>query len=482
MKFISWTKFDNAHVLRFFGIGMMILAQASILPILLLAIYNHPSADDFYYGTLTAHAWADTGSLLETLKAALKTVRDTYYNWQGTFSGIFVMSLQPSIFGENWYSIGTVLILAGFLLGFLLLSKALFNRFLGKKQPYFYLIGFILFTASIQLAPFPRQSYFWFNGSAYYTLFHGLSMILLASVLMLQKTDRKPIVLLLTTLALVLAIFIGGGNYVTAVLTALVLIALLWYGWHTRSKNIFPSAMVLLALLLALGFSILAPGNSVRQAEIPHHPSLLKAVLLAFYHAGFYALKWSSLYVLGVFLVLMPFIASSVSSNNFTYKKPWLLPIGSFLLLSASFAPPIFGMGILPERVLNVNFYLFVMLVGINVFYFTGWLQKHGRSLKAPVLYLSIGTLTLLAAFAQEPDIAVKEALQSLVSGQARQYDAEAVARLKLFQDKKVQQVVVSEFSSKPSLLFINDFDRDPKNWKNESAATFYGKESVWLK
>jgi len=472
---------------------MILLETLSILPLLLIAHYNHPSADDYYYGILTAHAWFDTGSIMETLKAALITVKETYLNWQGSFSGIFVMALQPSIFGENWYPVGTYIILASYLTGFLFLGKTLFNRFLSNRKNYYLLICFSLFVFSIQLAPFPRQGYYWFNGSAYYTFFHGLALVLFALVLRMQMTVRRSKLVLLLIPSISLALIIGGCNYVTALQSALLLFFFSTYLITSRSKNKVPVSMVFIALVLSLGISILAPGNAVRQAMIPGHPSIAKAILLSFFWAGLYLCKWSSLYLVGVSLVLMPFIIDTVRYSTFTFQKPWLVAIASFLMLTVSFAPPIYGLGKPPERVLNIIFYLFILLSSINIIYFSGWFMKqkiqifskdfeqrmNRKLLNSSLFFFILGGIILIAAFVQEPDIAVKEATQSLITGEAIQYDSEASTRLKIYLDKKIKNVVVKEYSVKPSLLFNNDIGTDVKDWQNESVAAFYRKDRV---
>ena len=488
-------KLSASQQLKIFGMFLLLVEIISILPLLMIALYNHPSADDYYYGILTAHAWIDTGSFLETLKAAFRTVQETYVNWQGTFSGIFLMSLQPSVFGESWYPVGTYIILGTYLTGFLFLGKTLFNRYLNKQKNHYLVICFTLFVFSIQLAPFPRQSYYWFNGSIYYTFFYGLELILFAFVLRMQKTQRRSKKIPLILLSVLLAFFIGGGNYVTALQAVLLLLFFFIYLISTKdkNKNLFP--LVFLAVLVALGISILAPGNALRQAMIPGHPSIVEAILKSFFWAGVYICKWSSLYLVGLFLVLAPFIIDSVRYNTFTFQRPGLVLITSFLVFTASFAPPIYGLGKLPERVLNINYYLFVLLSSINIFYYTGWLLKQQipiftkeclqwmerKHIHSPLFFFITGSIVLLVAFAQHPDIAGKEAVQSLITGEAKQYDTESNIRLKLYLDKRKKNIVVNEYSVKPTLLFVNDIGTDANYWQNENAALFFRKEKIVL-
>jgi len=70
----------------------------SLLPVCRLAFYAHPAGDDYAYGVAAHLAWTDTHSLSAVLAAAVSNVKGYYTSWQGTYSSIFLMSLQPAIF------------------------------------------------------------------------------------------------------------------------------------------------------------------------------------------------------------------------------------------------------------------------------------------------------------------------------------------------------------------------------------------------
>lgn len=107
----------------------------SLIPILCISIYNYPQADDWGYSYLTHWAWIDTHSLFQVLKAAAAAVVEAYNHWQGTFSSIFLMSLQPGIFGEQFY-----VFVPFIMLGLLSFSVIFFflqiSRFFNKSRYY----------------------------------------------------------------------------------------------------------------------------------------------------------------------------------------------------------------------------------------------------------------------------------------------------------------------------------------------------------
>ena len=58
----------------------------SLIPLMLIALYNYPADDDYGYALPGATAWVQTGSLGEVARAIADKVKDTYFNWQGAFA------------------------------------------------------------------------------------------------------------------------------------------------------------------------------------------------------------------------------------------------------------------------------------------------------------------------------------------------------------------------------------------------------------
>ena len=108
-KVIAWYKqssFTTRLCLILWAVFLL-----SLLPLLVIGMYNHPAGDDFAYG-LNAHlAWESSHSLWAAIKAAAATVKSYYTSWQGTYSSIFLMSLQPAVISERLYALTTPLML-----------------------------------------------------------------------------------------------------------------------------------------------------------------------------------------------------------------------------------------------------------------------------------------------------------------------------------------------------------------------------------
>ena len=106
---IPYAKIGNMKILdicktirekdRLAAILLTVLFVLQIIPILYLGRFSHPTSDDFKYGAYSHTAWQETGSLAAVVEAAAKGVAEDYRTWQGSYSALFLMRLEPTVFG-----------------------------------------------------------------------------------------------------------------------------------------------------------------------------------------------------------------------------------------------------------------------------------------------------------------------------------------------------------------------------------------------
>ena len=89
------------------AVAALVLLAVLLVPMLMIAQYDVPINDDYSYGQNTVRVWNSTRDVAAVLKAALQMVRFVYYNWQGSYSAVFLMSLQPGIFGIQAFGVQT---------------------------------------------------------------------------------------------------------------------------------------------------------------------------------------------------------------------------------------------------------------------------------------------------------------------------------------------------------------------------------------
>ena len=107
---------------------MLVLLIISLIPLLHLGLYNHPTGDDYYYGVEAMHTWQNTHNPFLVIIEAAKGVPEQYRIWQGTYSALFLMYLPPNIWGPNAYHLVTPLILALLVSGIFFLAHELLRR------------------------------------------------------------------------------------------------------------------------------------------------------------------------------------------------------------------------------------------------------------------------------------------------------------------------------------------------------------------
>ena len=70
--------------------SIIVISVLSVVPLLHLSMYNHPSGADYWYASETYHAWRDTHSLWEVCRAAFATSAEFYQTWQGLYASAVI--------------------------------------------------------------------------------------------------------------------------------------------------------------------------------------------------------------------------------------------------------------------------------------------------------------------------------------------------------------------------------------------------------
>lgn len=249
----------NARALQRIAIILAVLFALSLLPVMAVAFYNHPRADDYTYGAVLRKVIDAGQGLPEAVAAIAAYVRSTYARWQGSFSAVMLFTLQPGVFSDNAYWLTTALTLLPLLLGTGMLLRQL-GKMLHAPRATVVLIFLALMTLSIQLVPDLNQTFYWFNGGCYYTFYYALSLMLLTGTLRIC-TDGKCRAGR-TALCMLLAFFIGGGNY-TTILVTLILLMLLLLALLVRKNPAWRQILlVMVALLTAFAINAAAPATA----------------------------------------------------------------------------------------------------------------------------------------------------------------------------------------------------------------------------
>lgn len=238
-----------------------------LIPVMLIARYNYPCADDFGFSAYSHIAWKETHSLLQVLKGAVTTVKERWLGWQGTFSSIFVMALQPAVFGENAYSLVPWIIIGAMSLSTLFLLNVIIRKVMLVRTPVFICVSMIYLIFALECMIDKTQGFFWFNGAAHYMIPHSVAVILCGLMILLLMEDGHRLKRMF--LACLASLFVGGGNYVTGLIAVILFVAafaaVIIMKKVRKVKILFPPFVF---FVIAFAVNIFAPGNMVRQEEV----------------------------------------------------------------------------------------------------------------------------------------------------------------------------------------------------------------------
>ena len=287
----------------------------SLLPLYALSFYNHACYDDFGFSILTHDAWRDTGSWLETIRAAVQ-------NTEGTYAATFISSLHPAVSGEHLYWMTTLILLSFFLLSLYFFLRQALVRVLQTDAPTYWTAFCCVAFVMIQFVPELSEAFFWFNGGVAYTLMWSLMILRLGVwIRLVYARSRAGRVGLGTALAL-LTVIVGGAKYTTLLFALLVeTLITVWAFGKKRGYRWYALAMLVLMTACCL-FSALAPGNRIQGAFLSDGFSMSKAILQSF-GLGFQLMgNWFSLPLLVVWALVAWQLSDALNGCPFRFSHP----------------------------------------------------------------------------------------------------------------------------------------------------------------
>ena len=484
MKLHHTTRGDR--YLRILGIILLAALIAAVLPVLYLGFFAHPASDDYSFGRHNVHALRHGTSLLYSIGY---TVKRFYFGWQGTFSAVALMSLEPSIFGEQFYALTPFVMLGALSLGTTKLLDTLLRRMLCQSRSLVLCATSLLLLLSLELLPDPHEGFYWWNGAMFYTFFYSIMLLFLDQLLVLSMTASGAARIRVWVRVCLLGLLLGGGNYVSALLS--LEICVLFCGYCLRKRrNLLPYAAVTWLLIsAAFLISVLAPGNAVRQASetggLPPFQAVLASIRQAVMDFPLFfnpTLLLAVLFAAVILLRLLP-------HTDFRFQHPLPVQLLIFLLYASQHAPHLYAVGTAgPGRMQNIFYFSFLWMIFFSVFYWIGflahraWFQQPRTAVRYPVAAMLMVLLVISGAVqCLHRDAVSAEALAEVLDGSAQIFDAEQNQRVAQYLDPAVQDLRFPPLTASPQLLFHIDLSTRTDDWANIAIASFYEKNTVCL-
>lgn len=368
---------------------ILICFLLSVIPLYIIGMYAHPSVDDYYYGTQTVQVWNETHSIASVIKCSFDEMLNTYNIWQGNFSAIFLMRLQPGIFGEQYYFITPLILLSAYI-GFSIFFFYTALKKIFKTDSYLAAtVGICLTFVSMQLCMTPSDSFYWYNGAIYYTFFYSL-MLFLFALLIRMRTAKAAGTVIFTLISFVLAFLIGGSNYATALFMCIILALAAGaaiYSVLTKKNKVIRSyhmaayIIVALAAMAGLFISMAAPGNALRQDSVGGSTGIIKTFIYTFAFGGYSIAKVLNAPCLIFFVCMIPAFYSIAKKSGLSYRYPLPVAVFTFGLYCSMGTPVFYAQGLrMPYRMMNIIFFAAYVYIAFNMIYLLGWIgNKYGK-------------------------------------------------------------------------------------------------------
>ena len=173
--------------------------------------------------------------------------------------------------------------------------------------------------------------------------------------------------------------------------------------------------------------------------------------------------------------------------TGFEFQLPLLVFAASVGYLCALFCPTFYALGVeAPKRLLNGIYFIFILLVFLNVFYLCGWIHSKklfDKKVGYSVSWILFSLLLIFGGFlGNRKDTNGYLAYQSVSSGEAGLYSQQADARYNYLLTCEGQDVELERYDVYPYLLYVEDVSGDPDYFINQMVKNYFKLNSVILK
>lgn len=484
-----------------------ILLLLSLIPLLWLGRYNVMCIDDFDYGVKVHDAWLATGSVGQAVQAAWQQNMENYRNWQGTYISCFLMALCPMNFRYDAAWIVPIIMIGMFAVSTFVLGRHILHKWLGVNKDGSCFVMFMLLFMFYQVMEAPFEGIYWYNGATHYVLMEAVWFFTLAAISAGLWVKKKSQEIVLCGTAMVLSVIVGGGNLVTALQAEILMALLVLYAVVANRRKIVMTLLPFLTGSIGFLFNTLAPGNALRgSADADEGYSAVVSILLSFYHAVVFIIRWTSPFVILIWLMLLPVLWKLMKRSARTFRHPVLVTAGAFCLLSAMFTPTLYAIGMVGlsrvDDIIQMVYYLcLIMVTAYWLGYFAhrreddadnAWQADEDRFSAGEIFGLFLektrGRMTAVCLLlvlmmwvctADKNTYTSVSALRSLINGEGRIFYEEAMERHELFADESIMEVELKPYSARPALFDFNDLTDEPENWLNLAVSQYYHKAYV---
>ena len=472
-----------------------------VVPMLYISQYVWPSSDDYEFSIFAKEVFVSGGSIFEIVKQAWGVVVEKYLHWQGTYSAIFLMAMQPGIWGDQFYGVGAVIVIVSLLAGLFSLSYVLMVKHgKAKKSVWLAITSLVTFAWLLRLM-YTEEAFYWWNGASYYMGFFSWAMIMVAAEFCFY-TDwqnygkvKKSFFYIISALV---CLFLGGGSYPAALLFVLTSAGVFVSSIINKKKSVIITGSITAFSLVGLLINVLAPGNVNHMNNGGIEVGAVEAIFISIRDGLLYIRSWTNSSVIMLFVFLLPFIWQLVKNCPLKFKYPVLATILSGGLYLSEYAPISYAFGgFAPGRMINIYYLNFYLLLLFNVCYWIGWICRRLET-KKPELFdkieklqqkwqsvfvCTVGVLFLLSIVRVGiTNTNLYKVYVELYNGSYEMVDQFYEDRLAYMEEHQGEDVVVDRVPYESAITYFSDLFADKEHRVNIAMARYYGLKSISLR
>lgn len=448
------------------GIYYILIATCviALVPLFLLSYYNNPALDDYTY------------ALRDSSKNVIETVVSTYQNWSGRYFATAIAQLNPLSFHSLLgYKIYPVILILAFCCSFFYFFHSLFKEILSKLE----IVALSMFFILLYLfqAPSICESFFWFSGSAAFTI-PPLLTIILVTLLTQKRGYIKQAV------AMALTICICGGNEVSAIIV-LSILTFINYVKYQKEHKLNPQLLSLLILsTICIIIVISSPGNSLRIEGETTSRNLVWTIGGSLFQSLSWFYIWGQSLLLASIIYTVFFGIKIAESTNASIQRIFnvkhLLFIPFFLItLYLSHIPPLWGLGTVAiGRIANVIYFFFLF----SWFYYLQLIiNKYKKQITVTdnpfckcLCYIAFIVFLTNNVFNLNNNIATSYV--DLITGKAEHYNNTLKQRYSIVENNSSDDktITFNVLNNYPKTIFFKDLNTDKSYWANKSFRQYW--------
>ncbi len=455
--------------------ALWLLFAITIIPIGILAFYNHPSvADDYCFAYMTR----DHG-----FWAAQKFY---YEGWSGRYFSNMIFHATPLAYGVFWF----VKVMPIFILGLLfhaiytfigeILKPSRANQLLLAAT---FLSIFIIFSSSVV------DTFFWYTSVFIFPTSLCCFLYLIVVMLRFYQPQYQNIKYPIALLAATLVFFIVGSNEVMMLCT-IAFLGMIWFYILVFEKRFetFIFTLMLIGLYFAYFWVIQAKGNQVRLVGGNLMGGAIGLSLKNALKSTFFSIIIWLKYLLpaGIAYKVVFLKKYHLLGHKSYFKVPiWIINIALVVLIFVMFFVIHYGndMGV-PDRVNNIIFVIFsvgffYIITLIHYQYPIEWEISSMLYTFGFILYMFMINLTIPKnSYGQN----LKTMYTDIRLGIAKRYDQEMTQRYEHIRTSKSDTVYVASLKNIPKSLCFDEIKTNEQHLWNKCYATYFEKKVIILK